>query len=492
MNSTTSYRSIFKATSLFGGVQAMQILLNLVRVKFIAVILGAVGMGLNTMFSSTISLISNLAGLRLNNSAVREISRAKETGDSVTLSKTVITLKRWLYVSSIIGFVLVILLSPLLSRLSFNSSNYTVAFIFLSLMVIFNTLSMGNASIMQGMRNLKKFALYSLTGSAVSLILSVPLYFLFGIKAIVPALVASSLITYLFSRFYVSSIKTAPVKISWKESYVSGRGMVKLGVLMLTSSSIGSMVNYLVNLYIINRGSVVDLGLYQAGTSVVSQSVGLIFTAMVVDYYPRLAAICDNKEKANEMVNQQTEIALLIAIPVLSIIMIAAPVIIRILWTREYLVIADFMRILSLAMVFKVPGYSIGFLLVAKGDKKAFFYVEALFANISLLIACVVGYRLNGLTGLAWGYIVMHVCYFLLVVTVTWRKFSFSININLWKQFLLQLLCVLAVFLFLLFLKGVAGYIIASLICLLLLLYSLKLLDEMIDIKGFLKERFSR
>ncbi len=86
-------------------------------------------MGLNTMFSSTISLISNLAGLGLNNSAVREISRAKETGDSVTLSKTVITLKRWLYVSSIIGFVLVILLSPLLSKFSFNS-NYTVAFIF--------------------------------------------------------------------------------------------------------------------------------------------------------------------------------------------------------------------------------------------------------------------------------------------------------------------------------------------------------------------------
>jgi O-antigen/teichoic acid export membrane protein len=334
-----------------------------VRGKFIAVILGAVGMGLNTMFSSTISLISNLAGLGLNNSAVREISRAKETGDSVTLSKTVITLKRWLYVSSIIGFVLVILLSPLLSKFSFNSSNYTVAFIFLSLMVIFNTLSMGNASIMQGMRDLKKFALYSLTGSAVSLIVSVPLYFLFGIKAIVPALVASSLITYLFSRFYVSGIKTAPVKISWKESYVSGRGMVKLGVLMLISSSIGSLVNYLVNLYIINRGSAVDLGLYQAGTSIVSQSVGLIFTAMIVDYYPRLAAICDNKEKANDMVNQQTEIALLIAIPVLSIIMIAAPVIIRILWTREYLVIEDFMRILSLAMVFKVPGYLIGALL---------------------------------------------------------------------------------------------------------------------------------
>jgi hypothetical protein len=118
--------------------------------------------------------------------------------------------------------------------------------------------------------------------------------------------------------------------------------------------------------------------------------------------------------------------------------------------------------------------------------------VEALFANISLLIACVVGYRLNGLTGLAWGYIVMHVCYFLLVLTVTWRKFSFSIDINLWKQFLLQLLCVLAVFLVLLFLKGVGGYIVASFICLLLLLYSFRLLDKMIDIKGFLKERFSR
>lgn len=447
-------------------------------------------MGLNAMFTSTVSLIGNLTGLGLNYSAVREISRAKETGDSIKLSKTVITLKRWLYISSIIGFILVILLSPLLSRFSFNSSNYTIAFIFLSLMVIFNTLSMGNASILQGMRNLKKFARYSLTGSAVSLVISVPLYFLFGIKAIVPALVVSSLITYLFSRYYVSGVKTESVKISWKESYLSGRGMVKLGILMLISSSIGSLVNYLINSYIINKGSAVDLGFYQAGTSVVSQSIGLIFTAMAVDYFPRLAAICDNIHKVNEMINQQTEIALLIAIPLLCLIIITAPLIIHILWTREYLVITDFMRILSLAMVFKVPGYLIGALLFAKGDKKAFFYVEALFANLSLFISCVVGYKLNGLTGLAWGYVIMNVCYFLLVITVTRQKFSFYVNMDLWKQFVIQFIFIVTVFLVLFFWSGVAGYIVSSLICLLLILYSFRLLDKMIDIKGFLKERF--
>ncbi|AGY54747.1 Protein wzxE [Bacteroidales bacterium CF] len=488
MSEKSSYRNIFKATSLFGGVQAIQILLNLIRGKIIAVLLGAAGMGLNTMFTSTITMINNITSLGLNYSAVRDISQSNEAGDNQKLSSTVLIFRRWLYGSAIAGFILVMALSPLLSQYTFKSHDYTLAFIFLSLMLVFNTLSMGNAAVMQGTRNLKKFALYSFTGSLVSLIVSVPLYALWGMKAIVPALIISSFVTYLFSRYYLSGIKMTPVKVPIKETYVKGLDMAKLGVLMLMSTSIGSLVNYLVNSYIISIGSIADLGFYQAGTSIVSQSIGLVFTAMAVDYYPRLAAVCNDRDKTNEMINQQTEIALLIALPILCLIMLTSTIVIHILWTKEYLIINNFIRILCLAMVFKVPGYLIGALLFAKGDKKVFFYVEGIFANFSLLISCVIGYKLDGLNGLAWGYVIMHICYFALVALVTGKRYSFVMNRDLWKQFCIQSFLTSGVFCFIFFLKNIYGYIGGSLVCVVLIVYSFRLLDRMIDIKEFLKK----
>ena len=47
---TSSYNHVLKHTTLFGGVQVMTILANIVRNKVIALFLGAMGMGLNSMF----------------------------------------------------------------------------------------------------------------------------------------------------------------------------------------------------------------------------------------------------------------------------------------------------------------------------------------------------------------------------------------------------------------------------------------------------------
>ena len=43
---TSSYRNIFKATSLFGGVQVYQILIGIIKQKFVAVLLGTSGVGI--------------------------------------------------------------------------------------------------------------------------------------------------------------------------------------------------------------------------------------------------------------------------------------------------------------------------------------------------------------------------------------------------------------------------------------------------------------
>ena len=53
MNKESSYRHILKYTSLFGGVQGLNILIGLVRNKVIAILLGPLGVGLISIYNTS-------------------------------------------------------------------------------------------------------------------------------------------------------------------------------------------------------------------------------------------------------------------------------------------------------------------------------------------------------------------------------------------------------------------------------------------------------
>ena len=75
---TDSYSHILKYTGLFGGIQSLNILISLVRNKFVALILGPEGMGLISLFNSTIKLVSDSTNLGISMSGLREISETYE------------------------------------------------------------------------------------------------------------------------------------------------------------------------------------------------------------------------------------------------------------------------------------------------------------------------------------------------------------------------------------------------------------------------------
>lgn len=74
MNKEKEYRSIVKGTAVFGGVQVFQILVNILRGKFIALLLGPAGMGVSALLTSTVNTINQMSSLGLSMGAMRDIS----------------------------------------------------------------------------------------------------------------------------------------------------------------------------------------------------------------------------------------------------------------------------------------------------------------------------------------------------------------------------------------------------------------------------------
>ena len=120
-NQQSTYRQIFKATSIFGGVQIFNILINIIKSKILAVLLGPTGIGLFGMLNSTLDVLKTITGLGINSSAVKEISEAAGSGDIVKVSRILKTLQRWLLLTGLLGFIVTLLLASHLSQWTFGN-----------------------------------------------------------------------------------------------------------------------------------------------------------------------------------------------------------------------------------------------------------------------------------------------------------------------------------------------------------------------------------
>ena len=109
---TTSYRQIFKATSLFGGVQLFNIIISVVRSKIIAVLLGPSGMGVAGLLTSSTSLVAGLTGFGLSTSAVKDVAAANESGDKDRINIVVAVFRKLVWITGLLGCLLTIILSP--------------------------------------------------------------------------------------------------------------------------------------------------------------------------------------------------------------------------------------------------------------------------------------------------------------------------------------------------------------------------------------------
>ena len=120
-DSKSSYKSIVKATSLFGGVQVYQILIQIIKSKIIAILLGPAGVGVIGLFQSGLDLVKNLTSMGLASSAVRDVSEANGSGDSQKISKTVTVIRRLVWITGMLGLVVVAVTSPILSKFAFGN-----------------------------------------------------------------------------------------------------------------------------------------------------------------------------------------------------------------------------------------------------------------------------------------------------------------------------------------------------------------------------------
>lgn len=488
MSEQQTYRQIIKATSLFGGVQVFQIIIIIIRSKIIAILLGPNGIGVLGLLNSTISLISGFTSLGLGTSAVKDIAIAHKTEDNDRIFTVSLVFRRLVWVTGIVGASITLILSSWLSQFTFGNNDYTSAFMWLSITLLFNQITVGELGILQGLRRLKYLAKANLYGSSLGLIISIPLYYKLGINAIVPSMIISSLVSLTISLFFSKKIDLKPLKVSLKRTFEEGRNMTTMGSIISISVVFALASSYVLRVYIGRFGSIADVGLFSAGIAIVTTYVGMIFNAMGADFLPRLSAVSSDDKICFQIINQQAEIAILILAPILSVFFIFINYAIILFYSAQFLPISSLMLWAALGMFFRVIIWIMGFLYLAKGRSKVYFWNE--FSSIIYtLILNGLGYYLGGLTGIGISIFCAYLISMLQYLVISRVKFSFMFDLQFVRIFLIHFGLATVTFLISIAVPNPYSYIFGIVLIALSLLFSYYELDKRIGIGDiFLKK----
>lgn len=472
-----------KATSIFGGVQVFNIVISIIRSKFVAVLLGPAGMGIMGMLQATAGMVAALTNFGLGTSAVKDISAAHATGNSIRVSTVVTVFRRLVWITGLLGAVITLLLSSWLSQITFGNKEYTWAFIWISGTLLLNQISSGQSVLLRATRQIKAMAQSGIIGSVLGLITSVPLYYFFGMKGIVPGIIVSAITSLVLTWYFARRIEIKPLFVSKARTIAEGKGMLKMGFMISLSGLITLGASYIVRIFITRTGGVADVGLYNAGFAIINTYVGLIFTAMGTDYYPRLAAVSHSNTESKTVINQQAEIALLILAPIIMIFLVFINWVVILLYSNQFVAVNDMILYAALGMFFKAASWAIAFIFLAKGASKLFFWNELL-ANIYVLVLNILGYHFWGLTGMGLSFLAAYLLYLTQVFIVAKINYRFSFSGEFVKifglQFLLATLCLILVKL----IPAPYFYIVGSIVIMLSAWHALRELNKRLDLKS--------
>lgn len=274
-----SYSHILKYTGIFGGVQGLNILMSVVRNKLVAIILGPEGMGLISLFNSSIKLVSDSTNLGLSMSAVREVSEAYEHGDEERLNHTVSLVRLWSFLTALFGVLVCVIFSPFLNRFTFSWGDHTHHFVLLSPVVAMMAITGGELAILKGTRRLKSLAVISVYGVIGALITSIPLFYIWGESAIVPSIALVALLQMVLACCYSFRLFPAFFAMSFsriKSLLGEGLGMVRLGVAFILAGILGSGAEFAVRSYLSYTSGLDMVGFYNTGFMMTMTYAGMV------------------------------------------------------------------------------------------------------------------------------------------------------------------------------------------------------------------------
>ena len=395
----TSYDHVLRYTGVFGGVQGLKLLMSVLRNKLTSVLLGGAGLGLIGIYNAISEFIVSSCNFGIPLNATRITGELFENGTKDRIEYFVTLVRTCVLWSALLAAVLCTIFSPLLSYAFFDHDwrRFPEVMLIIPVTVCF-LVAEGECAILKGLRQTKKVAVIETAVCILTLLLTVPFYYVWGLHGVWMGLLASGLASVACHFRYslpLVSYKTLPFsKVTLRE----GLPIIRKGIPYVLAGIANSGLRMFVPAMLLWTGTLKEVGYFNAGFAITAGYAGVAFVALEADYYPRLASVCHSLKRMNETINQQIDVCVLFLTPLLVAFVIFVPWVIRLLYTEEFMVIQG-MAVCAVFYIFMRAVYlPVGYITLAKGESLVYFAMELAY-DVFFAFAVYFLYREWGLTG---------------------------------------------------------------------------------------------
>jgi PST family polysaccharide transporter len=298
-----------------GASAGINLLLSMLRVKLVAIFAGTVGIGMIATYSALLTTIVTVVSMGIHISAVRHIALASVANNEEQLTRSVVALKRLSWVLGISGMLVVAVLSNQLSFWTLGTAGYAWDVVLLSSVILFNAVSSSYSCIIQGARRVGDLARINVYGAFFATVAAFVCLYVLGDEGVIWTLITAAVLQMLVSRIYANQVRISSIKQNWKESIDIGLKLITEGAPQMLSILASTLSTLIILSSITRELGVNSVGLYSAAFALSGAFVGFMLVSMSADYYPRLIEAGNDKNSINRIVNEQTEISLLLVVP---------------------------------------------------------------------------------------------------------------------------------------------------------------------------------
>lgn len=383
MTEKSSHRQILRSSAIIGGSSVINILIGLLRIKIVAVLLGPAGIGLISLLQSLMATTAQVSALGLGNAGTRQVAQAIESNDQIRIDEARRALFWGTLVLAGIGALVIWLLRVPLAVHVLRDASLAPTVGWLAVGVALTIAAGSQTALLTGMRRIGDIARAQIGTALLSTLFGVGAIWWLGERGLVPFVLSVPLLGFIVSFLFVarlprvSSPRTPlPLMVGqWKT-------MVRLGFAIMLAGVVEAL-GQLATRTIIQRGlGAAELGYFQASWTISMTYLGFVLGAMGTDYYPRLVAAVHDRARAIRLVNEQTEVALLLAGPALLAVLGLVPWVIHLLYSEAFAPATTVLRWQLVGDILKVISWPMGFVIIAAGKGGLFVVKQALVTGV--------------------------------------------------------------------------------------------------------------
>lgn len=410
--------------SVFAGVQASGILCSLVRAKLIALWIGPVGVGLNALLSNAFMMLSQMAQLGINVSGVREIASAGGRQRRISIIAAVL---RWSVRLALVGGAATLLLSPLLSRLTFDDFSHSWMFVIIAAAVMASVIAAGRQAVLQGTEQLQRLARLVMAGVLLSTVLSIPLFWWLRLESI-PWVVALFAVVPSVLYLAFSGVKRlVKGETTVGETTAGTPSFIRLGAALTMSSVLTMAAGYIFTVFLNRCASMSEVGIYQAGYSIINNYLGVLITALSVGYYPMLSSQARNPQRCAILMSRQLWLVTCLLLIVVPLFLLCRRLAVWILYSPEFYAAIPYITLAIGGGALRLVSNSMATMMLARADTRAYMASEIV-SEITGLSLGIAGYLTCGIAGMGLAYTIWYAMYTAAIWLIIKYRYHMSID----------------------------------------------------------------